>query len=66
MSFFSRVLNFFSPPKQDTSMAAVRAALKSSRARDGSGRYVADDPLTKEDEAWLQGHPSPYKKKNHE
>ena len=38
-------------------MAAVRAVLKASRvrARDGSGRYVSDDPLTKEDEAWVQG-----------
>ena len=48
MSFFRRILNFFSPPKQDTSMAAVRAALKSGRKR-------ADDSLTKEDEAWVQG-----------
>ena len=57
MSFFRNIIHFFFPPKKDTSMAAVRAVLKASRvrARDGRGRYVSDDPLTKEDEAWVQG-----------
>jgi len=48
MSFFRNIIHFFFPPKKDTSMAAVRAALKSGRKR-------TDDPLTKEDEAWVQG-----------
>ena len=57
MSLFRKILNFFFPPKKNTSMATVRSALKSSRkrSRDGSGRYVGDKPLTKEDEAWVHG-----------
>ena len=48
MSFFRNIIHFFFPPKKDTSMASIRAALKSGRKR-------ADDSLTKEDEAWVQG-----------
>ena len=57
MSFFSRILNFFSPPKKDTSMETMKAVIKENRirARDGKGRYIGDDPLTEEDEAWVQG-----------
>ena len=46
MSFFRKVIHFFFPPKKDTSMASIRAALKSSRK-------TADDHLTKKDEAWM-------------
>jgi hypothetical protein len=68
MSFFSRILNFFSPPKQRTSMEPVKEALEQPRvrARDSRGRYIGDDPLTEEDEAWIRDHPTPYKKKNNE
>lgn len=57
MRLFRNIIHFFFPPKKDTSMSAIREVLKASRvrARDGSGRYLADDPLTKEDEAWVQG-----------
>jgi hypothetical protein len=54
MSLFRKILNFFSPPKKNTSMATVRSALKSSRkrSRDGSGRYVGDDPNIEENKAY--------------
>ena len=57
MNFFKKIVHFFDPPKKSTSMSAIKDALKAGRvrARDHHGRYVSDDPLTKEDEAWLQG-----------
>jgi hypothetical protein len=61
MSFFSRILNFFSPNKRDTSVEALKEVIKEVekesriRARDEKGRYIGDDPLTEEDEAWIQG-----------
>ena len=56
MSLFSRILNFFSPPKKDTSMSAIKAALRNSRGSpiDGEGSHVVDDPLI-EKEAWVRG-----------
>ena len=44
-------------PKKDTSMETMKAVIKENRirARDGKGRYIGDDPLTEEDEAWVQG-----------
>ena len=56
MSIFSRILNFFSPPKKRPSMDPFKEALKQSRvrSRDSQGRFIADDPLTEEDEAWIK------------
>ena len=49
-------------------MEPVKEALEQPRvrARDSRGRYIGDDPLTEEDEAWIRDHPTPYKKKNNE
>ena len=49
-------------------MEPVKEALEQARvrARDSRGRYIGDDPLTEEDEAWIRDHPTPYKKKNNE
>lgn len=57
MKFFKKIIHFFVPPKKNTSMSAIKDALRSSRrrSRDGEGRYVADDPLTEKNEAWVQG-----------
>ena len=53
MSLFSRIINFFSPPKKDTSMSAIKAALRNSRGSPIDGEVV-DDPLI-EKEAWVRG-----------
>ena len=57
MRFFRRILNFFSPPKKDTSMSAIKAALRNSRGSriDGEGSQVVDDPLTEKDKVWVRG-----------
>jgi len=55
MSFFSKIFDFFAPPKKTTSIPAIKDILRTSRvrARDSDGRYTGSDPLTKKDEAWM-------------
>tara|TARA_R110000744_G_scaffold367208_1_gene476576 strand:+ start:248 stop:409 length:162 start_codon:yes stop_codon:yes gene_type:complete len=51
MSFFRKIIHFFFPPKQSTSMSAIKAALRASR---GSPRDREADPLA-EKEARVRG-----------
>ena len=55
MSFFSKILNFFSPQeKKSAARVSVKKILRenSVRTRDGKGRFIPDDPATEENEAW--------------
>jgi len=56
MRFFRKIIHFFFPPKKDTSMSAIKAALRNSRGSpiDVEGSRVVDDPLI-EKEAWVRG-----------
>ena len=61
MSFFSRLLGFFSKDEEPISEplpigvgAASEVPDEMVRARDGKGRYIADDPGTEQDEAWVK------------
>ena len=61
MSFFSRLLGFFSKDEEPISEplpigvgAASEVPDEMVRARDEKGRYIADDPDTEQDEAWVK------------
>ena len=61
MSFFSRLLGFFSKDEEPISESVPIGVGATSelpdemvRARDGKGRYIADDPDTEQDEAWVK------------
>lgn len=60
MNFFSRLLGFFSKDTEPVSESAPIGVGATSevpdemvRARDEKGRYIADDPETEQDEAWV-------------
>ena len=60
MNFFSRLLGFFSKDTEAVSESVPIGVGATSglpdemvRARDGKGRYIADDPETEQDEAWV-------------
>ena len=61
MSFFSRLLGFFSKDEEPISESDPIGVGATSelpdemvRARDEKGRYIADDPDTEQDEAWVK------------
>jgi|TARA_A100000172_G_C2979513_1_gene88860 hypothetical protein len=57
MSFFKKILSFFSPPQSNKEVVEeIKHLLKKDqvRARDGKGRYIPDDPDTEENEAWVE------------
>ena len=60
MNFFSRLLGFFSKDTEPVSESVPIGVGATSevpdemvRARVGKGRYIADDPETEQDEAWV-------------
>ena len=51
MGFFKKLLLYFSPgPRKLNSLPEGKRV----RAREEDGRFIADDPDTKENEAWVK------------
>ena len=57
MNFFKKIISFFSPHEANKEVVEeIKSLLKEDRvrARNSKGHYVADDPATEENEAWVK------------
>ena len=57
MNFFKKIISFFSPHEAKKEVVEeIKSLLKEDRvrARNSKGHYVADDPTTEENEAWVE------------
>tara|TARA_R100000995_G_scaffold13518_1_gene5402 strand:- start:1811 stop:1993 length:183 start_codon:yes stop_codon:yes gene_type:complete len=57
MNFFKKIISFFSPHEANKEVVEeIKSLLKEDRvrARNSKGHYVADDPTTEENEAWVE------------
>jgi hypothetical protein len=57
MNFFKKIISFFSPREANKEVVEeIKSLLKEDRvrARNSKGHYVADDPTTEENEAWVE------------
>jgi hypothetical protein len=57
MNFFKKIISFFSPHEANKEVVEeIKSILKEDRvrARNSKGHYVADDPATEENEAWVK------------
>ena len=57
MNFIKKIISFFSPHEANKEVVEeIKSLLKEDRvrARNSKGHYVADDPTTEENEAWVE------------
>jgi hypothetical protein len=57
MNLFKKIISFFSPHEANKEVVEeIKSILKEDlvRARNSKGHYVADDPATEENEAWVK------------
>ena len=57
MNFIKKIISFFSPHKGNQEVVEeIKSLLNEDRvrARNSKGHYVADDPTTEKNEAWVK------------